>query len=278
MVYYNLDTQKRSADINLLFPNWQNENECLVVYSPHDDDALLGAAYAIRAAIENGASVNIFIFCNGCAGYSDISLKDRIISIRESETLRAYRAIGIPSENIVYFDIPDFSANTMLGWKLGHGVGAFEMCIKELRSLRATRVLVPNAYREHLDHEAVYNMGAYDAPQAGDAILADWGKPTGIKSVLCYSVWSDFSPEDAMVKGRSTALRANCGIECSDETEAMVRKGIFEYRTQAKIIDSMVQDRENRRTDAGYAEMYVAFDPRPKMNYAPYIKMMNEWK
>ena len=67
-----IDTNTRavSPGLSALFPGWDGKNERLVVYSPHDDDAILGAGYAMRAAIEDGAEVYIVIVCSGNAGYS----------------------------------------------------------------------------------------------------------------------------------------------------------------------------------------------------------------
>ncbi len=54
----------------MLFPDWRPGDEHVVVLSPHDDDALLGAGYLILAALANGAKVSAVIFCDGRAGYS----------------------------------------------------------------------------------------------------------------------------------------------------------------------------------------------------------------
>ena len=45
--YYDLQRQRRSKDINLVFPDWKEGDERVVVLCPHDDDGLLGAGYAV---------------------------------------------------------------------------------------------------------------------------------------------------------------------------------------------------------------------------------------
>lgn len=68
--YYDLKQQTGSDSIDLLFPGLDPTNEHVVVFSPHDDDAILGAGYLICALQEIGCPVTILIFCDGRAGYS----------------------------------------------------------------------------------------------------------------------------------------------------------------------------------------------------------------
>ena len=51
--YCNTDTKAVSKDISVLFPSF-GKDEVLAVMSPHDDDAILGAGYAMLAAQEAG--------------------------------------------------------------------------------------------------------------------------------------------------------------------------------------------------------------------------------
>ena len=56
-VYYDLRKGVCSTGIDLLFPDWEPGNERVAVFGAHDDDPLLGAGYAMAAAIENGLGV-----------------------------------------------------------------------------------------------------------------------------------------------------------------------------------------------------------------------------
>lgn len=266
-----IDIQKRSVSENIqdIFPGFSGAGECLAVFSPHDDDGIIGAGYAIRAALKNHASVYIYIFCRGNAGYSDPEKKDEIEATRELETTEAYVRIGVPAENIVRFNFSDFNAGSHIGWK-DHGT--FEPVIRMLRVHKVTRVLIPNGYREHEDHTAVNFVGAYDVPQAGDPIVVDWGTPQLVKSIMEYAVWADLSPEDALVHGRDCKLRANRLILVPTEEEQVIAEGIRAYVSQGEIIADMIQRRRERRLrDGQYLETYLAFDPRPKMQFAPYV-------
>ncbi|MFW6007205.1 MAG: PIG-L deacetylase family protein, partial [Halanaerobiales bacterium] len=155
MIYYNFNNKEKSQNIDLLFPEWKGEKEKIVVFAPHDDDAMLGAGYILTAAQREGAECYIFIYCNGACGYSNPEQKDEIVDIRKEETVNAYGKLGIEEDHIIRFDYPDFSAYSRIGWKLpGKEKGNLEKTIRELRKIKATRVLIPNGYREHFDHKA----------------------------------------------------------------------------------------------------------------------------
>lgn len=275
MYYIDTQTKKISDELSMMFPLWENGEESLLVLSPHDDDAIIGAGYAIRSAIENGAKVIVMIYCRGNAGYSDLEQKDKIVEIRKKETLDAYNKLGLEKRNILYMDYSDFSVAGSIGWQVADGLnGTFERMIKVIRQNKITRVLIPNAYHEHIDHTAVNNIGSYDIPQAGDPILMDWGLPQTVKTIAEYVVWADLSPEDALVYGRDPGLRGNRILIVPTEVEELVVSGIRAYFSQGEIIHDMVRRRAERRLKSGeYIEVYRVFDPRPKLDYTPYISL-----
>lgn len=272
----DLQNKKISPSLDALFPNWTGADEKIAVCSPHDDDAIIGAGYAMEAARLQGAELFVFIFCQGNAGYSDPNKKEEITLIRQQETIAAYEKIGVPKENIIRFNFWDFSVNQNIGWKLNNGQdGSFVAMMTAIRKYGITRVLVPNHYREHIDHTAVYDIGAWDSAQAGDPIVVDWGKPQTVKSVAEYSVWADFSPEDALANKRD--VRANCLVAVSEDVEKNICDGIAEYKSQGQIIQHLIKAREERKGKNGnYGELYIVFDPRPKLNFKPYVDVMNE--
>jgi LmbE family N-acetylglucosaminyl deacetylase len=275
--FYDLRARMRSVDISLLFPGWEEGAERVAVLSPHDDDAVLGAGYALLAAEAYGAEGYVFILCDGRAGYTSSEEKDGIVVRRREEAYSAYKALGIPRERILRFEYPDFSLLSYLGWQLPRGeAGTFDRHLRALRSLGITRLLLPNGYREHIDHEATYRLGAYDAPQAGDPILPDWGPGRKIWSTTVYAVWGDFSPEDALVTAQDTVIRANRAISATADVERLVVQSIRCFESQGKIIEGLVTRREqrwNRQRDRAI-ELYLSFDPRPALDYAPYHRVL----
>jgi len=275
--YYNVDKKTVSADISDIFPDFGG-HEVLAVMSPHDDDAIIGAGYAMLAAQAAGADVYVVIFCRGDAGYSTVGEKDTIEAVRKAETVECYRRLGIPEDHIVRLNFPDFSAFCNIGWEKADGTpGDMPRILRFFRGRKVTRVLVPNHHREHIDHTAAHIMASFDVPQAGDAALVDHGTPHAVKSVLEYSVWADLDPQDALVAGRDASLRANRILSASADTEAKIADAICAYVSQGEIIRGLVQNRTERKTrDGRYIEVYISFDCRPKINLAPYISFVEE--
>jgi len=270
-VYYDLRARVRSHDISLLFPDWQRE-ERVMVFSPHDDDAVLGAGYAILAASSNGAEVYVCVFCDGWAGYSDPDGARTIVARRRRETIAAYESLGIPKDHIVRLEYPDLSLSSWLGWRLPGGAeGAAAKLLPKMRELRPTRLLIPNGYREHVDHEAAFRMGVHHGPQVGGAILAEYGSSERIRSYLQYSVGGDFSPEDALACEASACLRANRAIAAPVEVEKLILGAIGEFGSQSQVIARNLEAREVNRVRGNRAlEVYLTVDPRPPLRYAPY--------
>ena len=270
--YCNTDTKEVTKDINLLFPDF-GKDEVLAVMSPHDDDAIIGAGYAMLAAQKAGADVYVVIFCRGDAGYSTVEEKETIEAVRCKETFDCYARLGIPEDHILRMNYPDFSAIGNWGWEKADGKpGDMPTILRFLREKKVTRVMIPNHYHEHIDHVATYLMSSYDVPQAGDMALVDHGTPHAVRSTLQYSVWADFDPEDAMVNGRPSCLRANRILAVSADVEEKIDDAIAAYVSQEQIIKNLVASRVERKTAKGtFVEPYIAFDCRPKINLKPYI-------
>lgn len=270
--YCSIDKNEVSCDINAIFPGF-GDREVLAVMSPHDDDAILGAGYAILAAKQAGADVYVVIFCRGDAGYSTVEEKETIEDVRKAETFDCYARLGIPADHILRLNFPDFSAIGNIGWEKADGnPGDMPVILRFLREKQVTRVMIPNHYHEHIDHYAAHMMASYDVPQAGDAALVDHGTPHAVVSVLEYSVWADLAPEDALVHGRPSNLRANRILVADSSAEEKIDDAIAAYVSQGEIIKNLVNARKERRTAADtYVEVYLTFDCRPKINFRPYI-------
>lgn len=271
--YCNIDTKNISADINVLFPDF-GENEVLAVMSPHDDDAIIGAGYAMLAAQSKGAEVYVVIFCRGDAGYSTVEEKDTIEKVREKETYDCYERIGIDKDHILRLNFPDFSAIGNCGWQKADGnPGEMPVLLRFLREKKVTRVMLPNHHREHIDHLAAHLMSSFDVPQAGDSALVDYGTPHSVKSTLEYSVWADLDPQDALVNSRPSSLRANRILAVSCDAEEKIADAISAYVSQEEIIKGLVEARKERKTSKNsFIEVYIAMECRPKIDFSPYIK------
>lgn len=276
--YIDINERIVSNKIETLFPLWSESSERICILSPHDDDAIIGAGYVISAAVKRNIEVFIIMFTNGDLGYSNVSQKNNIVEIRKFETLKAYRRIGVKEENIIRFNYNDLSLFRLIGWMPKDNIkGCFKDIITILRKTKITRLLIPNHYRENLDHHALSFMGLYDMPYVGDPTFVDWGDPFKISSILEYSVWSDLDPEDALTNNRKTNLRANKIVVVSEDIEKEICAGISDFKSQGDIIRGLVESRKERIDSNGnYIEVYLAFDPRPKLDFRPYINFITD--
>jgi len=278
-LYVNLREQTYSDSIDTLFPNWQKgQKERLAVFGAHDDDPLLGAGYAMAAAMDCGAEVHVVIFCKGDCGYSTPNQKKDIVETRRVENENALVKFGVAEENITRFEYPDFSLKQYAGNHLEcGGSGTFLKIVDFIRQKGITRVLIPNGYREHFDHTALYEMCMYDIIQAGDPVVSDRGNTQKVKSTLQYSVWADFSPEDVLVSGdKEVVIRANRAILCPQSVENRVCEAIKEYVSQLQIIENLMVSRKARNVGEGFIELYMELEPRPKLDFAPYVRRIQK--
>jgi LmbE family N-acetylglucosaminyl deacetylase len=267
MEFVDFGTGARGGDIGVLFPGWKN-GEAVAFLSPHDDDAALGAGYLLRAVKKAGGRPVVLIFCKGDAGYSKAAEKKTIVARRRREAVAAYALLGVPAEDLVFFDRPDLSLVGQVNRISPAGrKGVVEDLIRVLRARRAGRIVFTNPNYENWDHTAVHMLGMYAAPQAGDPILADLGAPSPVVSMLVYSVWGDLAPKPG------GGLGADLGLLAGDSDERAVRKALAAFVSQADIMANTVAARRDaRRGPDGWLELYARAAVREPVNYLAYFR------
>ncbi len=268
MEFVDFRRGRRGAGLDVVFPGF-TPGEAVAFYSPHDDDAVLGAGYLIRAVVAAGSQPLVAVFCRGDAGYSTPEAKAGIVALRREETVRAYAELGIPTANLTFFDVPDFG----LMDRLGRGAAPdslFDRLIVFLRRHRVSRLVFSSGNFEHADHTAAFHAGVYASPQAGDPILADLGAPSPIRTFLQYAVWSDFA---AAPDGKAPA--AGLAVLGTEEDEAAVRRALAAFASQGKILERTVAAlRDQRRTADGFLELYQEFALRRPIDFRPYAEAL----
>jgi LmbE family N-acetylglucosaminyl deacetylase len=272
MEYISFKKLRRDDRISLFFPGWK-PGEKVAFYSPHDDDAVLGAGYLLLATLKAGGIPHVFIFCRGDAGYSTAAEKKGLVKKRKEEASRGYGILGVPRENIRFFHIPDFSLMARLDRLPPSGQGLFEKIIGRLRKEQISRVVFSSGYLEHWDHTAVYNIGVYFSSQAQDPILVDLGKPFPMKTYLAYSVWGDIEPASTRDN-----IRADLGILATEKEEQKVLQAVRAFSSQKRIIQSIIVRRRKRKTEDGYLELYKSIQVREPIDFSPYLKLMKKLK
>jgi LmbE family N-acetylglucosaminyl deacetylase len=268
MIYVDFKKLEKSDRIDLLFPGWKR-GEKVAFYSPHDDDAALGAGYLIKATVKAGGTPHLLIFCRGDAGYSTLKEKRGLAERRKKEAVAAYGILGLPRQSIHFFDIPDFSLMSRLDRLLPTGKGLFEKVLRLLRREQVSRVVFSSGYLEHWDHTAAYNIGVYFSSQAQDPILARSGRPCPMKTYLAYSVWGDFEPPAG-----GGDLCADLGILATEEEENAVMAAISSFSSQASVVKDIVARRKKRRTEKAYLELYKVVRVRQPIDFSSYFDLL----
>jgi len=267
---YNLAEKKVGDSLEIIFPGFDARRERVVFLSPHDDDAVLGAGYLINACRLEAADAHIVVLCDGRAGYTRPEMKESIVDIRRSEARLAYAKLGIKKDRIHCFEYPDFSLQAYLGFELTDGTeGVFGKIVKLLREIKATRLVIPNGWMEHPDHTAAHEIGAFHGPQVGDPILPDRGTPSKIKSFVVYPVWGDLPPSQL---GCNDAVRADLMMVAPVSFEKKIRKALECFKSQSDVIADLLCARSGRIRDRKAIEVYKRLVPRPRIDYDPYWK------
>jgi len=272
MEFVDFRARRQSGSIEILFPGWRR-GEAVAFLSPHDDDAVLGAGHLVRAVIESGGHPHVLIFCKGDAGYSTPAEKRTIVRTRRGEAISAYGILGVDAHDVHFFNIPDLSLMSCINRKMPAGEGVLDRFLRVLRAHLVSRAVFSSPHYENWDHTAVFNLGMYGAPQAGDPILADLGHPSPVRTCLVYSVWGDFEP----VCGEAGPLRADVGILAGGREEKLVRKSLRAFASQAKIMRKTVARHRNRRKGpGGNLELYQRARIREIIDYGPYFRSLKK--
>ena len=272
MHFIDLGAGQTSREIGTLFPGWER-GETVAFLSPHDDDVALGAGFLVRAVIENGGVPLVLIFCRGDAGYSDVRSKATIVRTRRREAAEAYRILGVAPADVVSFGLPDLSLMTYVNRKVPGKAGLVDRFIRLLRSRNVARIVIASPHFENWDHTAVFNLGMYCAPQAGDPILADLGEPCAIRSGLTYAVWGDFEP----APGAGDGLRADVGILAGEKEERIVMRALAAFVSQKAVMaNTAARHRERRKGPEGRLELYQRLRMREPIDYAAYFERIRK--
>jgi LmbE family N-acetylglucosaminyl deacetylase len=273
MEFLDFRDNRKGPSIEVLFPGWKKRGEAVAFLSPHDDDVVLGAGYLVRAVLEAGGRPVILVFCKGDAGYATTAARHSIVRTRRAEADEAYRTLGVGAADIHFFGIPDLSLMTYVNRKVPGKAGVLDRFIGLLRTYGAGHVVFSSPNFENWDHTAVFNLGMYAAPQAGDPILADLGPLSPVTSGLVYSVWGDFEAPD----GEPGPLRADAAVLAGEKEERLIRRALRAFASQAAVMGNTVAgQRDARKGPGGWLELYQRARVRRPIDYGPYFERVNK--
>ena len=207
--------------------------EHLVILSPHDDDAALGAGGLILKRSAAGKKTTVLVMTDGSLGYSSPEEKDSIIGTREEETRKCYAALGA---KVIFLGFPDMGLHPYRCWRTPDGRGgAYMITLATLRELDASALLLPNPADRHPDHQAAYDIGKVAGWQACSPIAAELGDPIDITHAFSYAVW-DPLPDATHVLGLAAKeLEGKKGSLSAYESQGRVISGLLEQLSESEM-------------------------------------------
>ena len=181
-------------------PQKENEKECWLFVSPHDDDLVLGAGNTILAALNNNIEVHCAITSDGSMGYCTPEHKNKIADIRKIETEEAYKILGV--KNVHFLNFPDCSLTAHGGrtfnvsgkaWEVANATGLQNSFVELIRKVNPNRVFIPTQTDLHPDHKIVNSEMLISVFHAEGGIWPELGERIpAIPTIYEYAVYTDF--------------------------------------------------------------------------------------
>jgi LmbE family N-acetylglucosaminyl deacetylase len=151
-----------------------------LILAPHADDESLGCGGLIAACCELGQLPVVVILTDGAASHpgSKQYPPERLRLLRAEETRQAVAKLGLPPENLVFFNYPDTALST--------SPAVSERVATLALDRGCTVMLAPWLHDPHCDHEAA-------------AILAREAARRAQCRLLSYPVWGWLLPPDHLL-------------------------------------------------------------------------------
>jgi N-acetylglucosamine malate deacetylase 1 len=133
-----------------------------IVFAPHQDDETLGCGGLIALKRSLGVRVQVIFLTNGDAftGAADAALAQ----MRRSEATNALAALGVPPEQIQFWDYPDGQLRQLDAT----AQTALQAQLAALLTIdRPQEIYVPHAIDQHADHEATHDFVKRAIAQTG---------------------------------------------------------------------------------------------------------------
>lgn len=197
--------RRTGPDLKSVSKHWQNERECFVFVSPHDDDAALGSGLFIQHAREEGIPVYVLVVTDGTQGYCRLEDRATISEKRKQETVECYESLGVPRDYVLHLDFPDNGLASYLGRRTVHSYDPAPLTFQgytglqnaftlALRKIRPTQCFVPTPNDLHPDHKITFSEFMISVFHASGNIWPELGTTLErVPHVHEYAVYCDFA-------------------------------------------------------------------------------------
>lgn len=210
-----------------------------VVIAPHPDDESLGCGALIAEAVRAGRSVRIIIVSDGTGSHPNSKSFpfEGLRALRESETINAASALGLPPEAVRFLRLPDrFVPATGEAAKR-----AVEEIVSTARTTGASALFVSWRLDPHCDHRAAYAL-----------VREAQGRLDGVR-LFEYVIWGERLPLDKEPQGEPRGFRFD-----AERHRVVKLAAVKSHRSQtSRLIDD---DPDGFMLDPAMVEAFIAED------------------
>lgn len=147
----------------------------ILVFGAHPDDEITMAG-TIAKLSSYGVKVAVVIMTNGCEGYSDKRLKNKIVRIRKKEAKACDKVLGINFRKIL--NSPDMG--------LINDRKILKNCIRLIRRIKPDAIFTHGPYDKHKDHRNTHIITKDACFHAGEPVAVELGKPWKTPYIYYY--------------------------------------------------------------------------------------------
>ncbi|MEH2312166.1 MAG: PIG-L deacetylase family protein [Nostoc sp.] len=136
---------------------WRSVNEiacsAALIVAPHPDDETLGCGGAIALLRSLNCDVQVLVISDGTLSHprSRKYPADRLLALRETETLSALKLLGVEANAVTFYRMQDGSISTQYQ-------SAVSSCRDYITEVAPQIIFLPWRYDPHADHRATWKL------------------------------------------------------------------------------------------------------------------------
>ena len=190
----------------------------VLVFAAHADDEIIGLGGTVARLAYHGSKINLVIFTHGETAYTDKEDRDKMASIRDSESeeskmilgIREKINLGLPCQGIV---------NTK---------ETYQECVKLIRRFKPDVIFTHYYKDKHRDHRNVSEITEEARWKATENVLADLGEPWYTQYMFFYEILELFTFPSVVMDITDTFDKKLSAMK-TQESQLKVLPGIIDY-------------------------------------------------
>jgi N-acetylglucosamine malate deacetylase 1 len=191
-----------------------------IIFSPHQDDEVLGCGGLIALKRALGASVQVVFLTDGSGshrGHPTLDPAD-LVHLRRQEAILALQTLQVPTEHIHFLNWPDGQLHA-----LASDQRLITQIVQLLNVVQPREVYVPHRHDCHPDHEATYAL-----------VQAALAQSTAQMDCIQYPIWVLWQTAALFPANWAKAHRLSIA-----SVQDCKQRAIAAYRSQCQSIDAI---------------------------------------